>query len=173
MRKGVNLVLFPLWDGEGALRSSRLEPNDPFATLTHNFAYAKLPLILALLGEGEVGAKDNGGKSTKKNPRRLPRAFFVAPPVGLEPTTPCINSGRTVRAHIVLGALNTPHSALRTRSMCRQPLRFCLLFDEIVGLGSARQTKQKSRPHLRSAFFVWGRRSKMQLFKNFNPPAFH
>ena len=67
MRKGVNLVLLPLWDGEGAPRSSRLEPNDPFATLTHNFAYAKLPLILALFGEGEVGAKDNGGKGKKKS----------------------------------------------------------------------------------------------------------
>ena len=48
----------------------------------------KLPLFLALLGEGEVGAKDNGEKGTKKNPRRLPRAFFVAPLVGLEPDDP-------------------------------------------------------------------------------------
>ena len=50
-----------------AFSSLDIERGDPFAARTHNFACAKLPLILALLGEGEVGAKNNGGKGKKKS----------------------------------------------------------------------------------------------------------
>ena len=63
-----------------------LEPNDPLTAFAHNFAHAKLPQPRGARGD-RWRKVQQGGKRQKEN-RGDCLGFFLAPLVGLEPTTP-------------------------------------------------------------------------------------